>query len=125
MNARSVFLVSRSVVPHMLSQGSGVIVNIGARPGVRGVANASAYSAAKGAVIRLTESLSAEVKRQGINVNCIMPGTIDTPANRAEMPDARHDRWVKPETVVDVIQFLASDAAKAIHGAAIPVYGTG
>lgn len=124
LNARSVFILSRAVVPHMLAQGSGAIVNVGARPGLKGVAKASAYSAAKSAVIRITESLSAEVKHSGINVNCILPGTIDTPQNRQAMPDGEFDRWVKPEKIGDVIQFLISDAARAIHGATIPVYGT-
>jgi len=91
---------------------------------LKGVANAAAYGASKCAVIRLTESLSAELKIHGINVNCVLPGTIDTDENRKSMPDANYDRWVKPEAIADVILFLSSDAARAIHGAAIPVYGT-
>jgi NAD(P)-dependent dehydrogenase (short-subunit alcohol dehydrogenase family) len=75
--------------------------------------------------VRLTESLSAELKRSGINVNCILPGTIDTPQNRQDMPNAKMDRWVQPEAVADVFLFLASDAARAITGAAVPVYGRG
>jgi NAD(P)-dependent dehydrogenase (short-subunit alcohol dehydrogenase family) len=74
-------------------------------------------------VIRLIESMSAELKTEGINVNCILPGTIDTPQNRAEMPNANVSRWVAPEALADVILFLASDAARAVHGAALPVYG--
>jgi NAD(P)-dependent dehydrogenase (short-subunit alcohol dehydrogenase family) len=125
LNARSAFLASRAVVPHMLRQESGVIINIGARPGMKGMANAAAYSASKGAVIRLTESLSAELKRKGIRVNVVLPGTLDTPQNREAMPNAKHDRWVSPEAVAEVIRFLASDAARGIHGEAIPVYGLG
>jgi NAD(P)-dependent dehydrogenase (short-subunit alcohol dehydrogenase family) len=83
----------------------------------------SAYGAAKAAVIRLTESMAAELKGAGINVNCILPGTIDTPQNRQAMPNADHNRWVKPESLADVILFLASDAARDVHGAAVPVYG--
>jgi NAD(P)-dependent dehydrogenase (short-subunit alcohol dehydrogenase family) len=125
LNARSVFLACRVVVPVMLERGSGVILNIGARPGLKGVANASAYSASKSAVIRLTESLSQEVKHQRIRVNCILPGTIDTPQNREAIPDAHYERWVKPSDIGRVALFLMSDAATGIHGAAIPVYGTG
>jgi NAD(P)-dependent dehydrogenase (short-subunit alcohol dehydrogenase family) len=65
------------------------------------------------------------VKAEGINVNCLLPGTIDTPQNREAMPNAKFDRWVQPEQVAQVIMFLASDASEAIHGATIPVYGTG
>jgi NAD(P)-dependent dehydrogenase (short-subunit alcohol dehydrogenase family) len=83
----------------------------------------SAYSVSKSAVVRLTESMAAELRDYGINVNCILPGTIDTPQNRQAMPAADHDRWVKPEALADVILFLASEAAREIHGAAIPVYG--
>ena len=123
LNARTVFTVSRAVIPHMLAQGSGKIVNVAARAGVQGSANTAAYSVAKSAVVRLTESMSAELKRSGINVNCVLPTTIDTPQNREAMPKADHSRWVAPEAIADVILFLASDAARAIHGAAIPVYG--
>ena len=125
LNARTAFVISQTVVPLMLGQGYGKIVHIGSRAGLQGNARAAAYSAAKSAVVRLTESLAAEVKRQGINVNCVLPGTIDTPENREAMPSADHSRWVAPEALADVIMFLTSDAARAIHGAAIPVYGTG
>lgn len=125
LNARSVFLSCRAVVRHMLKQGSGKIVNIGARPGVRGAANSGAYSGAKSAVIRLTETLSEELKDQGINVNCVLPGHVDTPENREQEPEADFSRWVTPRAVADVILFLASDEANAIHGSSIPAYGTG
>ena len=125
LNTRSVFLACRAAVPHMLKQGSGKIVNIGARPGVKGAANSAAYSGAKSAVIRLTESLSEELKDQGINVNCVLPGHVDTPKNREQTPEADFSRWVSPSAVADVILFLASDQANAIHGSCIPAYGTG
>jgi NAD(P)-dependent dehydrogenase (short-subunit alcohol dehydrogenase family) len=83
----------------------------------------AAYAAAKAAVLRLTESLSAEVKHAGINVNCVLPGTLDTAQNRQERPDADFSKWVTPEAVAWVILFLASDAARAVHGAAVPAYG--
>jgi NAD(P)-dependent dehydrogenase (short-subunit alcohol dehydrogenase family) len=81
------------------------------------------YCASKAAVITLTETLAAEHKLNQINVNCILPGTLDTPENRAAMPEADFSRWVAPAALADVILFLASDAARAVTGAAIPVYG--
>ncbi|MFB0537280.1 MAG: SDR family NAD(P)-dependent oxidoreductase [Anaerolineae bacterium] len=123
LNARTVFIASRAVIPHMLKQGSGRIVNVAARAALKGGAKMAAYSASKSAVVRLTESMAAELKRDGINVNCVLPGTIDTPQNRQAMPNADHSRWVKPEAIADVILFLASDASRAVHGAAVPVYG--
>jgi NAD(P)-dependent dehydrogenase (short-subunit alcohol dehydrogenase family) len=107
----------------MLAQGRGKIVSTAASVGLKAKAKMGAYSVSKTAVIRLTESMAAELKGQGINVNCIMPGTIDTPRNRQEMPDADFSRWVQPESLADVILFLASDAARDVHGAALPVYG--
>lgn len=123
LNARSVFLVNQAVIPYMLTRQHGKIINVAARAGLKGAANMAAYTASKSAVIRLTESMAAELKSQNINVNCILPGTIDTPQNREAMPNANFDKWVAPEAMADVFMFLASDAARAIHGAAVPVYG--
>ena len=123
LNARSVFNTCRAVIPHMLRQGGGRIVNVSARAAREGKARMGPYCASKAAVLTLTESLAAEHKLDGINVNCILPGTIDTPQNRADMPDADHSRWVPPAALADVVVFLASDAARAVTGAAIPVYG--
>ena len=123
LNAKSVINMARAVVPGMIAAGHGKIVNIAALAGLGGKANMGAYSASKSAVIRLTESMSAELRDKGINVNCIMPSTIDTPQNRADMPRADPRRWVAPEALAEVVLFLASDAARAIHGAAIPVSG--
>jgi NAD(P)-dependent dehydrogenase (short-subunit alcohol dehydrogenase family) len=123
LNAKSVINCARAVVPGMLAAGHGKIVNIAALAGLSGKANMGAYSASKSAVIRLTESMSAELRDKGINVNCILPSTIDTPQNRADMAKADPRRWVAPEALADVVLFLASDAARAIHGAAIPVNG--
>ena len=83
----------------------------------------AAYSASKAAVMRLTESLAAELKASGINVNCVAPGTLDTATNRQDQPAADHSKWVAPEAVADVILFLASDAARGVHGATLPVLG--
>jgi NAD(P)-dependent dehydrogenase (short-subunit alcohol dehydrogenase family) len=123
LNAGTVLNVARAVVPVMLAAGSGKIVNVGAMGGTVGKGNMAAYSASKSVVIRLTESMSAELREHGINVNCVLPSIIDTPANRADMPDADHSRWVSPAALADVILFLASDQARAIHGASVPVVG--
>lgn len=123
LNARSVLNCARAVVPGMLAAGGGKIINVGAIAALSGKANMSAYIASKSAVIRLTESMAAELREKGINVNCVLPSTIDTPQNRKDMPKADPKRWVAPEALADVVLFLASDAARAIHGASIPVAG--
>ena len=123
LNTKTTFITNQAVLQQMVPQGSGKIINIAARPAFQGNKNMSAYSAAKAAVLRLTESAAAEVKSHGINVNAIIPGTIDTPQNRAATPNADSSGWVTPESLAGVILFLASDAARDIHGAAIPVYG--
>ena len=123
LNARSVFYASKAVIPHMLEQGGGKIVSVSARAAKEGKASMGPYCASKAAVITLTETMAAEHKHNNINVNCILPGTIDTPQNRGDMPSADFDKWVPPAALADVIQFLASDAARCVTGAAIPVYG--
>jgi NAD(P)-dependent dehydrogenase (short-subunit alcohol dehydrogenase family) len=125
LNAKSVLIACRSVIPKMLTQGTCKIINIASRAALTGEANAAAYSVSKTAVVRLTESMSAELKDKDINVNCILPGMIDTPPNRQAMPETDYSRWVAPEALADVILFLASDAARAVHGAALPVFGKG
>jgi len=122
-NVRPTLLACRAVAPHFLAQRSGRIINVAARSGLVGEAGSAAYSAAKSSVLRLTEALSAELKSSGVNVNAVLPSTLDTPQNRAASPTADHAKWVHPDAVADVVLFLASDAARAIHGAAIPVYG--
>jgi NAD(P)-dependent dehydrogenase (short-subunit alcohol dehydrogenase family) len=122
-NANSVLNMMRAVVPAMLAAGRGRIVNVGAGAAVKAGARAGAYAASKSIVLRLTEAASAELREQGINVNCVLPSIIDTPANRAEMPDADFSRWVAPADLAAVICFLCSDAARAVHGAALPVSG--
>jgi len=123
LNARSVLNTARAAVPVMLKAGGGKIVNIGAFAAQHGAANMGAYIASKSAVIRLTESMAAELREKNINVNCVLPTIIDTPENRAAMPNADPRKWVAPQDLAAVIVFLASDAARAIHGAAIPVTG--
>lgn len=123
LNARSVVNTAAAVVPRMLGGHGGKIVNVAAHAALKGAANMGAYSAAKSAVIRITEAMAAELRDRGINVNCVLPTIIDTPENRAAMPDADPSRWVAPEDLANVIVFLASDQARAVHGAALPVNG--
>jgi NAD(P)-dependent dehydrogenase (short-subunit alcohol dehydrogenase family) len=125
LNARSAFLACRAVVPLMLARQSGKIINVGSKAAFTASRRGLAYAASKAVVLRLTDALSAEVREQGINVNAVIPSTIDTPPNRAAQPNADYAKWVAPDDMAAVIVFLASDAARAIHGAAIPVYGTG
>jgi NAD(P)-dependent dehydrogenase (short-subunit alcohol dehydrogenase family) len=125
VNLRTTLLCCRAVIPQMLKQGRGKIINIASRDGLKGTANYAAYSVSKSAVLRLTESLAEELKASNIHVNCILPSTIDTPQNRASQPGADFSKWVEPSAIADVILFLVSDASRAINGAAIPVYGNG
>jgi len=120
LNSKITFLMSRAVVPQMLKQGSGKIVNIGAKPGLASSGNDVAYSASKAAVLRLTESLSREYKTQGINVNAVLPSTIVSPERYAEDPNA----GVTPAQIGEVIAFLCSDSGSIIHGVILPAYGT-
>ncbi|MGD8274505.1 MAG: SDR family NAD(P)-dependent oxidoreductase, partial [Thiohalocapsa sp.] len=123
LNARSVFHMTRAVLPLMRAAGFGRVVNVAARAALQGQGNMGPYCASKAAVVSLTESLAAETKQLDINVNCILPGTVDTPQNRAAMPDKDHATWVPPEALADVMLFLASRAARCVSGAAVPVYG--
>jgi NAD(P)-dependent dehydrogenase (short-subunit alcohol dehydrogenase family) len=123
LNARTLLHAARAVVPAMLRQGSGKVITVGAFSAQRGLAQMGAYTASKSVVIRLTEAMAAELRERGINVNCVLPTIIDTPDNRAAMPDADPARWVAPADLAAVIRFLASDAARAVHGAALPVTG--
>lgn len=123
INVRTALNACRAVIPYMLKAQSGRIINIASRNAFQGSPNYAAYSAAKTAVLRLSESLAGELKTQGITVNCVVPGTIDTPQNRRDMPTADFSRWVPPAELAGVIAFLLSDAARSITGAAVPVYG--
>jgi NAD(P)-dependent dehydrogenase (short-subunit alcohol dehydrogenase family) len=122
-NVRSLRNMVRAVVPVLLDGGGGRIVNVGAYSARAGVAHMGAYTAAKTVVLRLTEAMAAELRSRNINVNCVLPGTLDTPENRAAMPDADPARFVALADVAEAIVFLASPAAHAIHGAALPVTG--
>lgn len=123
INARTLLHTARAVVPRMLDAGGGRIVNVGAFAAQRGAADMGAYIAAKSTVIRLTESMAAELRERNVNVNCVLPTILDTPENRKAMPTADPSRWVAPADLASVIVFLASPAARAVHGAAVPVTG--
>ncbi|MBK8742288.1 MAG: SDR family NAD(P)-dependent oxidoreductase [Betaproteobacteria bacterium] len=123
VNARTLLHAVRAVVPRMIAAGGGKIVSVAAFAAQKGAAGMGAYAASKSAVIRLTETMAAELREKNINVNCVLPTIIDTPENRAAMPKADPARWVAPADLAAVIAFLASDAARAVHGAAVPVTG--
>lgn len=123
MNLFTTLHAVQAALPAMREAGSGSILTVGAMAAQSGKPQMSAYCVAKAAVMRLTESLAAELKGSGLRANCVLPDIIDTPANRAAMPDAPFDRWVKPAEIAAVMTFLASPAAEAVHGALVPVPG--
>jgi NAD(P)-dependent dehydrogenase (short-subunit alcohol dehydrogenase family) len=123
VNLRTAVAASKAAIPHLISSGAGRIVNISAAGSVKAGAGMGAYAASKSGVARLTEALAEELKDRGITVNAILPSTIDTAANRADMPKADFSRWVTPAQLSDVIVFLLSDRASAVTGALLPVMG--
>jgi NAD(P)-dependent dehydrogenase (short-subunit alcohol dehydrogenase family) len=112
-----------AVLPYLLRNESGSIVNIGSLGAIKAGSGMGAYAASKAGVVKLTEALADELKDRGITVNAILPGVIDTPRNRADMPGADFTRWVSPKAVAELIVFLVSDLARAISGATLPVAG--
>jgi NAD(P)-dependent dehydrogenase (short-subunit alcohol dehydrogenase family) len=124
-NLKSAFLCSRAVLPVMAKAGSGRIVNVAARPAVekKGRVRSGAYAVSKAGVVVLTDVIAEEGRKSGITAHCIVPGTIDTPDNRAAMPDADFSKWADPADIAEVVLFLVSDAASITSGAVIPVYG--
>jgi NAD(P)-dependent dehydrogenase (short-subunit alcohol dehydrogenase family) len=122
INLHTTYNLSKAAVKPMIEQKWGRIVNVGSRDALKGRAKFSAYAMSKAAVLRLTESMAAEVQEYGITVNAILPGTIDTEANRQSMPNADFSKWVKPKTIAETLLFLAGEDT-AINGAAIPLYG--
>jgi NAD(P)-dependent dehydrogenase (short-subunit alcohol dehydrogenase family) len=123
LNLRSGFTLARAVMPAMLKARHGSIVNIAAKAALDHGAGAAAYAASKAAAVALMDSLAADALGSGVRVNSILPSIIDTPANRAAMPQSNFAAWPKPEDIAQVVLFLSSDLAKTIHGAAVPVYG--
>lgn len=123
MNVRTAVVSSRSALPHLLASRGGRIVNIGALASVKAATGMGAYAASKAGVARLTEALAEELKDRGVTVNAVLPSIIDTPTNRADMPDADSSRWVTPDALAAVVAFLLSDDAAAVTGALLPVSG--
>ena len=123
LNLHSAFLLSRAVLPHMLEAGWGRIVHVSSKTAVAPRGKRAAYAVSKMGLVTLTEVIAAEVKGTGVTANVILPSVIDTPANRASMPKADPRKWVPPERIAAMMQFLCSDAAASINGARIPIYG--
>lgn len=123
INLKTAVISCAAAIPHLINRGGGAIVNVSSRTATQPGAHLAAYAAAKRAVLQLTEALAAELLPHNITVNAVLPSVIDTPANRAAMPNADHERWVKPEEIAAVIHFLVGPTARIISGAAIPVYG--
>ncbi len=123
LNLRTGFVLARAAIPAMLKQGGGVLINVAAKAAFDHAAGASAYAASKAAAVALMDCLAADVKGTGVRVNTILPSIIDTETNRKAMPDASFAKWPRPEEIAGVILFLASDQARVVHGASVPVYG--
>ncbi|MBZ5722076.1 MAG: SDR family NAD(P)-dependent oxidoreductase [Acidobacteriia bacterium] len=124
MNLNSAFYLLRAVIPHMRKAGSGRIIAIGSRAALEPGAGVGAYSASKAALVSLIRTVATENKDAGMTANVILPGTMDTPANRKAMPGADTSKWVQPASVASLIAWLAGDAGKDVNGAVIPVYGS-
>ncbi|MGH2881799.1 MAG: SDR family NAD(P)-dependent oxidoreductase [Solirubrobacteraceae bacterium] len=123
LNLRPTYLMVQAAVPHLLSGGSGSIVCVGTRAALQPFPGAAGYIASKAAVIAFAQAVAVEYRDERVRCNAILPSVIDTPANRAAMPDADHARWVAPRDIGAVIRFLCDESSRAVTGAAIPVYG--
>lgn len=121
LNVKTAWNIYRAAVPALRAAGGGSLVGIGSVAGLRGSAEMAPYAATKSAVMRLTESLADELRPDGIRVNAVLPTTIDTPQNRASMPDADTARWVTPTEVAEVMAFLLSGASSGVSGALIQI----
>jgi len=122
LNVRTTFLTTQALLPLLLASDAGRVINIGARQALAGAAQVSAYALSKAAVVNFTQSLAQELRETSVTVNAVVPSVIDTPPNRASMPDADFSSWVTPADLAHVIAFLASPEARAVSGAVIPVY---
>ena len=123
LNYRSAFFMARAVLPHMRRQGGGRILAVASRQAVEPGAMVGAYSASKAALVALVRTIALENKDRSISANTVLPGSMDTPANRAADPKADPMRWVQPSQVAALLVYLASDAGAQVTGAAIPIYG--
>jgi NAD(P)-dependent dehydrogenase (short-subunit alcohol dehydrogenase family) len=124
-NVNAAFHILRAVIPEMRKAGGGRVIAIGSRMAEEPVATIGAYSASKAALVSLIKTVALENKDAGITANVILPGTIDTPANRKAIPGADVSTWVQPASIASLIVWLAGDAGKDVTGAAIPIYGRG
>jgi NAD(P)-dependent dehydrogenase (short-subunit alcohol dehydrogenase family) len=124
LNLRSGYVLSTAVVPAMLGQRKGSIVNIASKAAIDHAAGGAAYAASKAAALAMIDSLAEDLRGTGVRANSVLPSIIDTPANRGAIPGADFTKWPKAEDIAKVVLFLCSDDAKVIHGAAIPVYGS-
>jgi len=124
LNLNSLFHILRAVIPVLRQTGSGRIIAIGSRAALEPGAGVGAYSASKAAMVSLVKTVALENKDAGLRANVILPGTMDTVANRKSIPNADFSKWVKPSSVASLITWLASDAGKDINGALVPVYGS-
>jgi len=123
LNVAPAFNLARAAMPRLLERGGGAFVAVSARPALKPFAGASAYVTSKAAVLAFVQALDADYRSKGIRANAILPSVIDTPANRADQPDADHSKWVQPTEIARVVRFLVSDEAAVVSGGAIPVYG--
>jgi NAD(P)-dependent dehydrogenase (short-subunit alcohol dehydrogenase family) len=123
INVRTLLHVAHAVVPRMIEGGGGSIVTVGALSARQGLPRVGAYGAAKSAVLRLSEAMAAELREHRIRVNCVLPSTIDTPLNRAEMPQADRSGWVTAADIAQTMVWLASERSRALRGAALPMNG--
>lgn len=123
INLHSTFNLCREVLPHLLAQQRGRIIAIGSKAGIDAAPRCGAYHVSKAAMHALIRVMALECRGSGVTVNAVLPSTIDTPGNRAAMPDADHLKWVKPHSIAQLILYLASEAAHEINGALIPIYG--
>jgi NAD(P)-dependent dehydrogenase (short-subunit alcohol dehydrogenase family) len=123
LNLNTVFHILRAAIPPLCQTGAGRIIAIGSRAALEPGAGVGAYSASKAAMVSLIRTVAIENKDAGLTANVILPGTMDTPANREAMPDADFSKWVRPETVASLITWLAGEAGKDVNNAVIPVYG--
>ncbi|MGN9812715.1 SDR family NAD(P)-dependent oxidoreductase [Micromonospora sp. BQ11] len=123
MNLRPTWLVTGAALPHLVSAGGGAVVCVSARAAVTPFPGAAAYATSKAAVLAFANAVAVEYRPTGVRCNTVLPSVIDTPTNRAAMPDADHSRWVTPAEIAPVIRFLASDESAPTSGATVPVYG--
>lgn len=123
LNLRPTYLVVGAALPHLSAAGGGSIVCMGTRAALQPFAGAAGYVSSKAAVLAFVRAVAVEYRDEGIRCNAVLPSVIDTPANRASMPNAEHDRWVKPAEIAGVIAHLLSDDALPTSGALVPVYG--